>query len=300
MELVTRDNRRISLEVKSSPVRRQGQVTGTLLIARDISRRREAEAERETLIKELEFKNAELERFTYTASHDLKSPLITIKGFLAMLERDSAAGDAGRVKADIARIGSAADKMKQLLDALLDLSRVGRPATHPEPLDFGMLAREAMELLAGPIGQHHAQVLLAPQLPIVRGDRLRLRELLQNLMENAIKFSCHRERVRIEIGSRRDNGEVVLYVKDNGIGIEPRHHERIFGLFDKLDPSATGTGVGLALVKQIVETHGGRIWVESQGRAAGACFCFTLPIAESSPCCEVSDRPPSKAQRAVA
>jgi signal transduction histidine kinase len=142
--------------------------------------------------------------------------------------------------------------------------------------------------------------MLSPHLPVVRGDRPRLRELLQNLIENAIKFSCHQEHVRIEIGSRRDDDEVVLYVRDNGIGIDPQHHERIFGLFDKLDPSAAGTGVGLALVKQIVATHGGRIWVESEGRAAGACFCFTLPIAESSPCREDEHHTPSMADHIVA
>ena len=101
--------------------------------------------------------------------------------------------------------------------------------------------------------------------------------MLQNLLDNAAKFMGDQKEPRIEIGSRRDGEEVVTFVRDNGIGIDPQHRERVFGLFDKLDPKGEGTGVGLALVKRIVELHGGRIWVESEGRLLGSTFCFTLP-----------------------
>jgi signal transduction histidine kinase len=120
-------------------------------------------------------------------------------------------------------------------------------------------------------------VEIAPDLGVVRADRRRLLEVLQNLVENAAKFSSGAPAPRIEIGARRDGDEPVFFVKDNGRGIEPRFLERVFELFEKLDAGAEGTGVGLALVRRIVEAHGGRAWAESDGPGRGATFCFTLP-----------------------
>ena len=114
-------------------------------------------------------------------------------------------------------------------------------------------------------------------LPTVCGDRVRILEVIQNLLDNAAKFMGDQPNPRIEIGARGEGDDAVFFVRDNGLGIDPRHHERIFGLFDKLDSAGEGTGVGLALVKRIVELHGGRIWVESEGAGKGAVFCFTLP-----------------------
>ena len=121
---------------------------------------------------------------------------------------------------------------------------------------------------------------ISPDLPVVFGDRPRLLQVLQNLIDNAAKFTGDQPWPRIEIGVRRDGGEGdegVFYVQDNGLGIDADHHERVFGLFRQLDPQVDGMGVGLALVKQIIEMHGGRIWVESKGHGQGCSFCFTLP-----------------------
>jgi signal transduction histidine kinase len=120
-------------------------------------------------------------------------------------------------------------------------------------------------------------VEIAPDLPVVWADRPRLLEVFQNLVENAAKFTGGQSAPRIEIGARRDGETRVFYVKDNGRGIDPRFLERVFELFAKLDPGADGTGVGLALVRRIVEAHGGRVWAESDGSGRGATFCFTLP-----------------------
>jgi signal transduction histidine kinase len=228
---------------------------------------------------DLAAKNAELERFTYTVSHDLKGPLVTIRGFAGLAGTDLGAGDPARVRQDLGRIVAAADKMHRILEDLLELSRVGRVVHPPEDVPLGDLAREAVELVKGQPGRGNLAAEIAPDLPVVRADRRRLLEALQNLVENAAKFTSGQGEPRITIGARQDGGETVFFVRDNGRGIEPRFLEKVFDLFEKLDPGVEGTGVGLALVRRIVEAHGGRTWAESDGPGRGATFCFTLPRA---------------------
>ena len=243
----------------------------------DVTPRKKVEAERESLIQELAAKNAELERFTYTVSHDLKSPLVTINGFLGYLEQDAASGNMDRFKTDSQRIHAAVNKMQGMLGELLELSRIGRLVNEPEIIPFGDLVSAAMELVHGQIEAGGITVDLQPKLPAVYGDRQRLTEVLQNLLDNASKFMGDQTNPRIEIGQHgKEDGKAVFYVKDNGVGIEPDYHEHIFGLFNKLNSKAEGTGIGLALVKRIIEVHGGRIWVESEV-GAGSTFLFTLP-----------------------
>lgn len=242
----------------------------------DISERKLIEAEREKLIAKLEMQNAELERFTYTVSHDLKSPLITVKGFVGMLRDDIARGDAEAVEHDISRINGAADKMGMLLSDLLELSRIGRLMNPPQDVPLAELAAEAVELNAGRIKEIGAKIEIAANLPVIHGDRGRLLGVMQNLIDNALKYMGGQKHPLVEIGSRRDGDETVFFVRDNGMGIDRNYAEKIFGLFEQLDPKAEGTGIGLALVKRIVEVHGGRIWLESEGQGRGSTFCFTL------------------------
>jgi signal transduction histidine kinase len=234
--------------------------------------------ERETLIEELEAKNAELERFTYTVSHDLKSPLITIRGFLGFLQEDATAGDAQRMRRDIAHITTATDKMQWLLNDLLELSRIGRLMNPPEEIHFEEIVREALETVSGRLNAQKVRVKIAADRHLLHGDRQRLREVFENLLDNAIKYLSSQPAPEITIGIRSAGGEAIYYVKDNGIGLAPQYQEKIFGLFEKLDPAVEGTGVGLAIVKRIIEVHGGRIWVESKGIGCGSTFCFTLPV----------------------
>jgi PAS domain S-box-containing protein len=237
-------------------------------------------AHRKQLNSELESKNAELERFTYTVSHDLKSPLFTIRGFLGYLEKDALSGNQERLKTDIRRISDATDKMQRLLNDLLELSRIGRLMNESQPVPFNELAREAVELVQGYIMERGVAVHIQSDLPVVFGDRQRLAEVLQNLMGNAVKFMGNQMEPRIEIGQAGvdvEHGMPIFYVRDNGIGIQAEHYERIFGLFNKLDIKSDGTGIGLSIVKRIVEVHGGKIWVESELRK-GTTFFFTLPI----------------------
>ena len=236
----------------------------------DLSRRKE-------LIEELESKNAELERFTYTVSHDLKSPLVTITGFLGFLEKDALAGNSERVKGTIIRITNAAYKMQTLLNDLLELSRIGRLVNAPEDIPFETVVNEAVDRVRGRLDEINALIEIQRDLPMVHGDFIRLVEVVQNLVDNAAKYSNPKERARIEIGTQEDDQkQSVFFVRDNGIGIPPEFHEKIFGLFDKLNAMSEGTGIGLTLVKRIIEVHGGKIWLESE-RDHGTTFYFTLP-----------------------
>jgi signal transduction histidine kinase len=193
-----------------------------------------------------------------------------------MLEKDLIENRPEKINSDLQRIGSAADKMNALLSELLELSRIGRIINPPEEIDLVQLAHEAVDLLDAQIRSSHITIRVAPNLPIVHGDRIRLREVFENLIGNASKYMGKQTNPEIEIGVRQDQ-QPILYVRDNGIGIEPKYHTRIFTLFEQLDPGIEGTGIGLALVKRIIETHGGRIWVESDGGGQGSTFCFTIP-----------------------
>ncbi|MCC6498953.1 MAG: PAS domain-containing protein [Anaerolineales bacterium] len=239
--------------------------------------------ERTQLINELEGRNAELERFTYTVSHDLKSPLVTIRGFLGFIREDAKKRDMKQFDADLSKIANAADRMQALLNDLLELSRVGRITNPPRDLPFEQIVQEARDLLAGSFHQSDIQVAVKDNLPVVRGDRIRLVEVMQNLLSNAIKFMGAQAEPRIEIGctGQDSNGMATLFVRDNGIGIEPQFHEKVFGLFNRLNPNIEGTGVGLTLVRRIVEVHGGKVWVESRP-SAGSAFYFTLPVSASA------------------
>lgn len=245
----------------------------------DETERRRLELEREHLIAELEARNKELERFTYTVSHDLKSPLLTIEGFAGLLAQDIAEQNAEAAASDLARIQNAARTMNKLLDGLLELSRAGHFSNEPVEVSIAEVVGDAMDLLAGRFRARGVKTRIAPDLPKVSGDRMRLTQLFQNLLDNAAKFMDAQVDPRVEIGMKleKEDGNHVFYVQDNGRGIEPIYHHRIFNIFDRLDAEGEGAGIGLALARRVVELHGGRIWVESAGKGRGSCFCFTLP-----------------------
>jgi len=241
-----------------------------------LMRKRAEEALRERE-EDLQVKNAELERFTYTISHDLKSPLVTVKTFLGYLEKDLAEADAGRIEQDINFIRTAADKMGLLLEELLEMSRIGRVVNPAVNITLGELVNDALNAVAGRIAEKGVAVQVSDETFTLYGDRSRLAEIWQNLVENAVKFMGDQQAPRIEIGVERQEQDTVFYVRDNGMGIDPRHQARAFNLFEKLDPKSDGTGIGLSLVKQIVEIYKGTIWLESEGIGRGTSFRFTLP-----------------------
>jgi signal transduction histidine kinase len=170
--------------------------------------------------------------------------------------------------------------MSRLLEELLDLSRVGRKMNPLEDASLQSLVHDAMDLVAGQIAQRGVKIDVTDEVMVLHCDRARLVGVFQNLIDNAVKFMGNQAKPHVEIGVEttvdRGNGEPVVFVRDNGMGIDPRHQHRVFGLFEKIDPASSGTGMGRALVKRIVEAHGGRIWVESGGVGLGTTFRFTL------------------------
>lgn len=246
-----------------------GKVSSVLAVGHDITDRKRTE-------KELQRKNSELERFTYTVSHDLKSPIITIKSFSGSIKQDLGSGRLDRVEKDLDRICAAADKMAALLDDLLELSRIGRIISTPEPVDMAALVHDVLKNMEGTLKEVPVRVSVQPGLPTVPCDRQRMMEVVQNLLENAVKFRGEQPEPRILVGLREEGGRQVFFVQDNGPGIDPKYHENIFGLFNRLNTQISGTGIGLALAKRIIEVHGGSIWVESEGCGTGSTFCFTV------------------------
>ena len=242
----------------------------------DVTDRKRAEREREELISRLEAQNAELERYAYTVSHDLKTPVITVTGFVGVLRQDLAEGRYEAMENSLDRIDKAAARMDGLLKDLLQLSRVGRLLNTPESVRLEDLAHEAWESLR-PTRDPRVRFEVMSGLPTVSCDRVRMLEVFQNLIDNALKYMGSEPEPRILFGVRNEGEETVCYFRDNGIGIEPRFHHKVFALFEQLDPNVDGSGIGLALVKRIIESHGGRIWLESEGAGQGTTFCFTVP-----------------------
>ena len=246
-------------------------------LSEEVRRRQTAEQERKKLLLDLESRNEELEGYAYTISHDLKSPLYTIQGFTGFLEQDLKQGDSEKMRKDVAQIREAVTTMSRLLDDILNLSRVNLSEESAQLMPLRQVIDEALKHLAREIGEHNVEVRIESDLPQVYAAPQRLTEVYQNLISNATKFSGSAARPLIEIGARVDSDWVHCFVGDNGIGIAPEYRDRVFNLFERLDPRTPGTGVGLAIVKRIIDHLGGEIWIESGGPEDGTRFEFTLP-----------------------
>lgn len=240
-------------------------------IVRDISKRKEMEKEREK-------RKLEMEQFAYAVSHDLKSPLITIQGYLSMIKKQVLAGKMDHVENDFLRISKAASQMETMLEDVLEVSRIGRVAGEITEFSLGKVIEEALLVTGGLLLENKITIDVQSDLPLVAADRKRLVQVFQNLISNSVKSMSGRRDPRIQIGVAMTDRGKAAYVRDNGIGIDPKYQNRIFDLFEKLDLKKKGSGVGLSIVKRIIETHDGKVWVSSEGLGKGAAFYFTLPF----------------------
>jgi len=225
--------------------------------------------------EELERKNTELDQFTYVASHDLQEPLRKVTAFSGMLRQDLGNRVPERAEKDLGFIVDAARRMQKLVQDLLALSRSGRVAMKWEMVSLNHCVDQAIEMLAMRIKESRAEIII-DDLPQVWGDRTMLTQLYQNLLSNALKFTGENRPV-IRFTAERIDRQLILGVRDNGIGVEPRYAEQIFVPFKRLHGRGEyeGTGIGLAICARTVERHGGTIWVESKP-GKGAHFKFTI------------------------
>ena len=242
---------------------------------RDITARRQAELDRARLISELEATNEELERMAASVSHELEDPLAAVAAGLQRLDARLDDSDPG-LDADVQRAHRAVLHLRDMLESLDELARIGHLPETLETVYLGELAVEAVDLCGDRIRTREVQVEIG-DLPRVFGDRIRLLQLLRILVENAVVYMGDQPEPRLEIGTEKRRGKHVIFVRDNGSGIDPADLERVFDVFRRLDPRGTGTGVGLALARRIAEMHGGRIHAESEGKGSGSTFVVELP-----------------------
>lgn len=265
----------VPVEISLSPLETEEGTWATAAI-RDISERKAAEQRLADYAKDLERSNGELEQFAYVASHDLQAPLRSIVGFGQILRQDYR----GRLDAEadtyIQYMVKSATQMQSLIRDLLTYSRIGRDDGSGGPADCAEVLAEVEVQLQPLIREHGAQITHDP-LPVVACTPLELRQILLNLIGNALKFQTPERQPRIHLGAVREEHGWHLSVSDNGIGIEPRYRERIFQMFQRLHTADRyeGTGIGLAICRKIVQRHGGRLWVESEP-GQGSVFHFTL------------------------
>jgi PAS domain S-box-containing protein len=256
--------------------------------AEDEIRRLNEELERRVIerTRQLEAANKDLEAFSYSVSHDLRSPLLSIEGFSRILLREYQNRQEERTKRFIGLIYKGTQRMGQLIDEFLSFSHLGHQRVTPAEVDMEELASNVIEDIRSQADagmRRRLSTIRVKPLPKAQGDRAMLRQVLVNLLANAVKFTGTKRAPLIELGSRADKGENIYYVKDNGVGFDMAKASKIFGVFVRLHGEGEfgGTGVGLAIVKRIIDKHGGRVWAEGQP-GKGATFYFALPLPAGS------------------
>jgi PAS domain S-box-containing protein len=276
-KIVRLDGVVVDVEVVAAPVADQGE-RAILVLLRDITERKRAEAALQQTTEDLQRSNRDLEQFAYVASHDLQEPLRAVGGYVKLLQHRFPDKLDSKARGYVAGAFDGATRMERLIIDLLAYSRVGTRGGNFVSADLNALLEQVKGNLEAGIKSSHATVT-HDALPALSVDATQMMQLFQNLIGNALKF--HGEQPpRVHVGARQEEGRWVFSVRDNGIGIEPPYFEKIFKVFQRLHTRKDypGTGIGLAICKKIVERHGGTIWVESQS-GQGSTFYFTIPEA---------------------
>jgi hypothetical protein len=255
----------------------EGKAARMIGVCWDITESKTAAEEIRQGAAELKRKNQEMEQFVYSVSHDLKSPVVTFKGFLGILTEDLQAGNVPEALDSVHRLGHAAQRMGRLIEDLLQFSRIGRGANQPETIDVAELVSELAEEAREQFGTPQVRIDIQDDLPNLVADPTAVSRLFQNLLSNAFKYGLGRPEPRVEVGGSVTGEEVRFYVRDNGAGIPLQYHHKIFGVFQRLDTTQDGTGIGLAVVSKIMSVCGGRAWVESDSEQ-GAAFWLAFPL----------------------
>jgi light-regulated signal transduction histidine kinase (bacteriophytochrome) len=257
-----------------------GQIIGTFGISRDITERKQAEVALQKAKLELEAANKELEAFSYSVSHDLRAPLRSVDGYSQALLEDYGELLPIEGRNFLERLRGAAHHMAELIEDLLKLSQVTRTHLKSVPVDLTRLAENILAELQRAQPERSVRCRVAPNLN-ARGDPHLLQVVLENLLNNAWKYTSKQGQAEIEFGSKYENGQTIYFVRDNGAGFDMAYANKLFGAFQRLHTTTEfpGTGIGLATVQRIIQRHGGRIWAES-AVGQGATFSFTLPALE--------------------
>ncbi len=271
MTVMTREGKEIPVSLSGALLRnKDGEVTGTLGFMRDITRLVQAE-------EEIRKKNKELESFVYTISHDLRAPIVSAQGFSSILLSDFQDKLNETGKRYLTRIQANVRQMERLIDDLLEFSRIGRVVDAFEDVPAAKIIRNVLNVLGPQLKKRGIKVDVRGNLPVIHCEKSRIFQVFENLIQNSIKYMGNTESPVIEVGCREIDGFHEFYVKDNGIGIDPEYHQKIFQIFQRLkEVDAKGTGIGLSIVEKVAEIHGGSVRVESE-KGKGATFYFSVP-----------------------
>lgn len=272
-----KDGSEFPVEIGLNPIHLQ---EGSFVLAAitDITTRKKVETQLRKAYNELQMKNDEMEQFIYSVSHELKAPLVTSTSFIKFLKEDFSTQNYSEMNDILNRLEKANNRIQEYITDLLNFSRIGKMVLSLQNINLNMIVGDMLEDYRLELEKKHIKVEAAKDLPTVLTDIKHITQVFENLLRNAINYGSTATEPKIQIFWRENNNEYQICFKDNGEGIDPLYHKKIFGLFQRLSHDQQGTGAGLAIVSRIMQLHGGRVWVESQ-LGQGAEFWLALPKA---------------------
>ncbi|MCB0279325.1 MAG: HAMP domain-containing histidine kinase [Calditrichaeota bacterium] len=265
------------LEMKTNEIKAAGVINSNTIsfLTDEIKQRHRLEVQNDFFAEELKFKNLELEKFLYTVSHDLKNPLITINNYLGLIQQENEGHEA--VLNYIRVISSASKQMYKLLDDLIKLALIDKIPTRYDEFSMEKLISEIKRYFAYELNAGFLEFNIQDRLPVILGDEQRLTEVFKIIIDNSIKYRKPEQAVTIRLEHAESDNDYLFSISDDGLGIPPKYLEKVFDIFERLDPETDGTGIGLSIAKSIIQYHGGTIWIESDGENKGSTARISIP-----------------------